>query len=64
MDFMYYIVNKKDMTIINGAEDMLSAIKLAQQLEFDCIIFQGAVITEISQNVENENTDVSVEETE
>ena len=50
MDFIYYVIRKKDMVIIQGAEDMVGAINIAQQANYACLIMQGCVITEVGQD--------------
>ncbi len=52
MDFVYYIVRKKDMVILDGAKDMVSAINIGQQQNCSCLILQACVITEIGQDLE------------
>jgi hypothetical protein len=54
MDFIYYIIRKNDMVIVDGAEDMVNAIKVAQQKDFACLILQGCVITEVGQDLEEQ----------
>lgn len=51
MDFIYYIVRKKDNVILDGASDMVSAINLGQRQECACLIMQACVITEIGQDL-------------
>lgn len=51
MDFAYYIVRKKDMTILDGASDMVSAINMGQKQECACLILQACVITEVGQDL-------------
>ena len=50
MDFVYYIVRKKDMTILDGAKDMVSAINMGLQQGCACLILQACVITEVGQD--------------
>jgi hypothetical protein len=50
MDFAYYIVRKRDMVIIDGAADMVGAVKMAQNQNCACIILQGCIITELGQD--------------
>ena len=52
MDFAYYIVRKKDMTILDGASDMVNAVNMGQQQGCKCIILQGCVITEVGEDTE------------
>ena len=51
MEFAYYIVRKKDMTILDGASDMVTAINIGQKQGCACLILQGCVITEVGQDV-------------
>lgn len=51
MDFAYYIVRKKDMAILDGASDMVSAINMGQKQECACLILQACVITEVGQDL-------------
>lgn len=51
MDFVYYIVRRNNNTIIDIADDMVGAIKKAQQMEGAYLIVQGCVITEIGEDV-------------
>ena len=55
MDFVYYVIRKKDMVVVDGAEDMVSAVKIAQQKEGSYIILQGCVLTEIDEDANSEN---------
>lgn len=69
MDFAYYIVRKKDMVVLDGAKDMVSAINIGQQQGCACLILQACVITEVGQDLPSEelqdvNPDVEVIETE
>lgn len=57
MDFVYYIVRKKDNTILDGASDMVNAINIGQRQGCACLIMQACVITEVGQD-----TDIPVEE--
>jgi tRNA A37 methylthiotransferase MiaB len=50
MDFVYYIVRRSNNTIIDIADDMVGAIKKAQQMEGAYLIVQGCVITEIGED--------------
>lgn len=52
MDFAYYVISKKDMTLVDGAEDMVGAIKIAQQIGTNCLIMQGCIITEVGEEDE------------
>ena len=61
MDFAYYIVREKDMVIIDGAEDMVTAIKMAQQGGFAALILQGCVITKVGEDAEEVKDDLSNE---
>lgn len=51
MDFVYYIVRKGNNTIIDIADDMVGAVKKAQQMEGAYLIVQGCVITEIGEDI-------------
>ena len=46
MNFVYYVVRKKDMAILDGAEDMVNAVNMGQQQNCACLILQGCVIAE------------------
>ena len=63
MDFAYYIVRKKDMTILDGTSDMVSAINMGQKQGCACLILQACIITEVGQDVVEESQD-SVPQTE
>ena len=52
MNFVYYVVRKKDMAILDGAEDMVNAVNMGQQQNCACLILQGCVIAEIGQDIE------------
>ena len=51
MDFAYYIVRKSDMSIIDGATDMVSAINIANKQKFACLILQACIITEVGSDM-------------
>lgn len=59
MDFAYYVISKKDMTLVDGAEDMVGAIKIAQQIGTNCLIMQGCIITEVGEDevIEEDKTE-------
>ena len=57
MDFAYYIVRKKDMTILDGTSDMVSAINMGQKQGCSCLILQACVITEVGQDMIEELQD-------
>lgn len=59
MDFVYYIVRRSNNTIIDIADDMVGAIKKAQQMEGAYLIVQGCVITEIGEDVVEEPSEDS-----
>lgn len=67
MEFAYYIVQKKNMKILEGASDVVSAINMAKKYNCACLILQACVITEIGQDivpepeVETESEEVSQE---
>ena len=63
MDFAYYIIRKKDMTILDGTSDMVSAINMGQKQGCACLILQACIITEVGQDVVEESQD-SVPQTE
>mgnify|MGYP006988839088 CR=1 FL=1 len=50
MEFVYYVVRKKDNVILDGAIDMVNAINMAQQQGCGCLIMQACVITEVGQD--------------
>lgn len=54
MDFVYYIVRKKDNVILDGASDMVNAINLGQQQNCACLIMQACIITEVGQDINSE----------
>jgi hypothetical protein len=62
MDFVYYVVRKKDTVIVDIADDMVNAVKKAQQMDGAYLIMQGCIITEIGQDIEesfdNDNNDM------
>ncbi len=63
MDFVYYVVRKKDTVIIDIADDMVGAIKKAQQMDGAYLIMQGCIITEIGQDIEESfDNDNDIEE--
>lgn len=51
MDFVYYLVRKKDMVILDGAKDMVTVINMAQNQNCACLILQACVITEVGQDM-------------
>lgn len=57
MDFAYYIVRKSNMSIIDGATDMVSAINIANKQKFACLILQACIITEVGLDIPE--TDIS-----
>ena len=57
MDFAYYIVRKKDMTILDGTSDMVSAINVGQKQGCACLILQACIITEVGQDMVEESQD-------
>ena len=52
MNFVYYIVRKKDNVILDGAEDVVSAINMAKKENCACFILQACVITEVGQDLD------------
>ncbi len=68
MNFVYYIIKKNDNIIIDMADDMVNAVKKAQQLEGAYLIMQGCIITEIGQDIadledkDNDNIDFDNED--
>ena len=58
MDFAYYIVRKKDMTILDGTSDMVSAINIGQKQGCSCLILQACIITEVGQDMVEESQDL------
>lgn len=52
MNFVYYIVRKKDNVILDGAEDVVSAINMAKKENCACFILQACVITEVGQDID------------
>lgn len=55
MDFAYYVVRKKDMVILDGANDMVGAINMGNQQNCACLILQACVITEVGQDIPEDN---------
>jgi len=55
MDFAYYVVRKKDMVILDGANDMVGAINMGNQQNCACLILQACVITEVGQDILEDN---------
>ncbi len=62
MEFAYYVVRKKDMVILDGAEDMVSAINIGQKQNCACLILQACVITEVGQDIPEESESQEEEE--
>lgn len=56
MDFAYYVVRKKDMVILDGAKDMVNAINMGQQQDCACLILQACIITEVGQDLPDEES--------
>lgn len=54
MDFVYYVVRRKDSVIVDFSNDIVGAIKKAQEREGAYLIMQGCVITEIGQDNESQ----------
>ena len=54
MEFAYYVVRKKDMVILDGANDMVGAINMGKQQDCACLILQACVITEVGQDLPEE----------
>jgi len=54
MEFAYYVVRKKDMVVVDGASDMVSAINIGQRQQCACLILQACVITEVGQDLPDE----------
>lgn len=54
MNFVYYIVRKRDQQILDGAEDVVSAINLANSANCACFIMQACVISEVGEDIELE----------
>lgn len=61
MDFVYYIVRKKDNVILDGASDMVNAINIGQQQNCACLIMQACIITEVGQDSFISENDESIE---
>lgn len=55
MNFAYYVVRKKDMVILDGANDMVGAINMGNQQNCACLILQACVITEVGQDIPEDN---------
>lgn len=47
MDWFYYIVRKNDSQILGGAEDVVTAIREAKNMNCACFIMQGCVISSV-----------------
>ena len=56
MDFIYYIIRKKDNVILDGATDMVNAINMAQKQNCACLIMQGCIITEVGEDLTELNS--------
>lgn len=54
MNYAYYLVRKKDSQILGGADDVVSAINMADETQCACFILQGCIISEIGQDPEPE----------
>lgn len=66
MNFAYYIVRSSDMTLIDMADDVATAINKAEELGQKTIILQGCVITEmgedpIEETLDDNNTEIDAE---
>lgn len=46
MNYLYYIVDKNNMTILTAEPGFVEAYNRAQQMETACAIFQGCFLTE------------------
>ena len=53
MNFIYYIVKKENMQIMEGRQDFATAYNIAQELPFPCVIFQGCFLTECPGHTES-----------
>lgn len=54
MNYAYYLVRKKDNQILNGADDVVSVLNKANEVQCACFILQGCVISEVGQDPEPE----------
>lgn len=54
MNYVYYLVRKKDNQILGGANDVVSAINMADETQCACFVLQGCIISEIGQDPELE----------
>lgn len=54
MNYVYYLVRKKDNQILGGANDVVSAINMADETQCACFVLQGCIISEIGQDPEPE----------
>ena len=61
MDFSYYIVRRKDMTILDGASDMVGAINMGQKQGCACLILQACIITEVGEDLPSVEDDSNIE---
>lgn len=52
MNFAYYVVRGNDMTLVDVADDVATAINKAEELGQKVIILQGCVITEMGTDEE------------
>lgn len=63
MDYVYYIVRKQDMAILDYRNDFVAAVNTASEVDFPCIIFQGCFLTETigkqSTNVDKPQMEVT-----
>jgi len=61
MDFIYYIVRKSDSVILDGAPDVVSSVKIAENQGCACLIVQGCIIAEIGQDKIPSHADVDID---
>lgn len=54
MNYAYYLVRKKDNQILDGADDVVSALNKANEAQCACFILQGCIISEVGQDPEPE----------
>lgn len=57
MNFAYYVVRGNDMTLVDVADDVATAINKAEELGQKVIILQGCVITEMGEDPIEETPD-------
>lgn len=60
MNYIYYIVNKENMSILFAEQNFVEAYNRAQTLQYPCAIFQGCFLTETTGTVPQTPEDFEV----